>query len=199
VSDVSQGPGWWRASDEKWYPPSTPPPPVAPRERRPSRRARVAGAVVLVLGLGIVVYVVASPACGCRRPGYEIGQTALTSNFAVTVYGCADPQSPASPFDAGPARHHFVSVDVQVTNRGTTRLSFSSTGWFRLFDAQSHAYDESLNAGFSHSAPDGRIAGGQSIRGLVVFDVPDGTTGLEFRAQGSSTTAGATWILSACT
>jgi hypothetical protein len=22
MSDVSQGPGWWQASDEKWYPPS---------------------------------------------------------------------------------------------------------------------------------------------------------------------------------
>src|SRR5271156_2697809 len=33
MSDVSQGPGWWQASDYKWYPPesqpnhATPPPP----------------------------------------------------------------------------------------------------------------------------------------------------------------------------
>ena len=39
MSDVSQGPGWWMASDEKWYapeshpnyrPPSPPPPPAPP-------------------------------------------------------------------------------------------------------------------------------------------------------------------------
>lgn len=33
MSDVSQGPGWWRASDGKWYPPETHPdyqPPAAP-------------------------------------------------------------------------------------------------------------------------------------------------------------------------
>jgi len=30
VSDVSQGPGWWQASDGKWYPPSAQPGPPAP-------------------------------------------------------------------------------------------------------------------------------------------------------------------------
>jgi hypothetical protein len=32
VSDVSQGPGWWQASDGKWYPPqpAATPPPMAP-------------------------------------------------------------------------------------------------------------------------------------------------------------------------
>ena len=36
MSDTSQGPGWWQASDGKWYPPetttgtTTPPPPPAP-------------------------------------------------------------------------------------------------------------------------------------------------------------------------
>ncbi|MGI9602182.1 MAG: YbjQ family protein [Acidimicrobiales bacterium] len=30
MSDVSQGPGWWQASDGKWYPPETAPPGAAP-------------------------------------------------------------------------------------------------------------------------------------------------------------------------
>ncbi len=34
MSDTSQGPGWWLASDGKWYPPESslpsPPPPAAP-------------------------------------------------------------------------------------------------------------------------------------------------------------------------
>lgn len=29
MSDVSQGPGWWLASDGKWYPPQPPAPPAA--------------------------------------------------------------------------------------------------------------------------------------------------------------------------
>ena len=28
MSDTSQGPGWWQASDGKWYPPQPPPPPL---------------------------------------------------------------------------------------------------------------------------------------------------------------------------
>lgn len=199
MSDVSQGPGWWQASDGRWYPPSAPPPRVAPRTRRPSRQARIGGAAVLILGLGIAVYVIARPACGCRRPGYELGQTAETSGFAVTVYGCMDPQPPANSSDTAPAGGHFVSVDVQVTNPGTTQESFSANSGFHLLDSEDHPYDESPNAGLRPSAPDGPIAGGQSIRGLVVFDIPNGTTGLMFRAQGSITTTGVVWTLSVCT
>ena len=41
MSDTSQGPGWWLASDGKWYPPQTAapspvPPPPPPRRRSPS-------------------------------------------------------------------------------------------------------------------------------------------------------------------
>jgi hypothetical protein len=30
MSDVSQGPGWWQATDGKWYPPAPPAPPQPP-------------------------------------------------------------------------------------------------------------------------------------------------------------------------
>ena len=49
MSDTSQGPGWWLASDGKWYPPeqwtgppNTSPPmaPACPADRRPRRRSR---------------------------------------------------------------------------------------------------------------------------------------------------------------
>jgi len=30
MSDVSQGPGWWQATDGKWYPPAPPAPPAPP-------------------------------------------------------------------------------------------------------------------------------------------------------------------------
>jgi len=73
VSDQSQGPGWWQASDAKWYPPEThpsraivptaPPPPApvfdavdpAPTPTKSAAIRRwapwLAGAVVVVLGL----------------------------------------------------------------------------------------------------------------------------------------------------
>lgn len=33
MSDASQGPGWWQASDGKWYPPQNPPPPPQPAKK----------------------------------------------------------------------------------------------------------------------------------------------------------------------
>ncbi len=30
MSDASQGPGWWQATDGKWYPPAPPAPPAPP-------------------------------------------------------------------------------------------------------------------------------------------------------------------------
>src|SRR5687768_14546126 len=41
MSDVSQGPGWWQASDGKWYPPTAKPgtaPAAPPRAPDPSYR-----------------------------------------------------------------------------------------------------------------------------------------------------------------
>ena len=78
MSDVSQGPGWWQASDLKWYPPELhadyvaplppppklppPPPPVTPTQsslttRGPSGQRKVgfviAGLALLVIGVQI--------------------------------------------------------------------------------------------------------------------------------------------------
>jgi hypothetical protein len=69
VSDVSQGPGWWQASDGRWYPPqpAAPPPPAAPQwggpppAKKSNKGCFIALAivgVVLLLGIGAVVAIV---------------------------------------------------------------------------------------------------------------------------------------------
>lgn len=127
---------------------------------------------------------------------YKVGDTATTSGFQVTVYGFKDPQPPADSFSTPTAGDHFVSVDVQVRNPNSGQQVFSSLVGFHLLDSLNHQYDEDLvGADLKPGAPDGQIAGGQSIRGFVVFDVPNGTAGLKFRAQGSITAAGAVWTL----
>ncbi len=56
MSDASQGPGWWLASDGKWYPPQTeasappPPPPGATPARTPGEKLVIGGSVGLVVG-----------------------------------------------------------------------------------------------------------------------------------------------------
>jgi hypothetical protein len=213
MSDVSQGPGWWLASDGKWYPPQQqpgyqPPPPGRPPKRRPGCLAIIGGAVVVFVLLIIVVVVIAavgskSSSKSSSRPGrpapaaaYKVGDTAKTSDFKITVYAFKNPQPPVDAFNKPRAGYHFVSVDVQVTNPGSAQQTFSSLIGFHLLDAQNRQYDEDITGGgLTPNAPDGQIAGGQSIRGFAVFEIPNGTTGLKFRAQGSITAAGAVFTL----
>ncbi len=126
---------------------------------------------------------------------YSIGQTAKTGGFSATVYAVKDPQPPVDQFDVPKAGMHFVSVDVQVTNSGSSSTTFSSLVGFHLLDSLNHQYDEEIST-ITPAAPEGVIAGGQSIRGLVIFQVPDGTKGLRLKVQGGFTATGAVWQLS---
>jgi hypothetical protein len=203
-------PGSWQASDGNWYPPqgSQQPPPA--KKRGHGCLYAMLGAAGLVVVLIIIIAVVAVSATkkvsktassgnlGGPPPAasYKVGDTAKTSNYQVTVYGAKNPQPPANSLFPPQAGSHFVSVDVQVTNTLKDQQAFSSLLAFHLLDSVNHQFDESVTAGLTPGAPDGQIAGGQSIRGLVVFEVPDGTTGLKLRVQGSITAGGAVFALS---
>jgi len=225
MSDVSQGPGWWQASDGKWYPPqATPGPATAPAPQAvpgpasaPKKRGR--GCLYGVLGvLGLIVIIIVIAAIGGgggggkssspkAAPGttasttatapkssgatYKIPGTAKTGGLQVTVYEVKDPQPPTNQFSTPTAGSHFVSFDVQITNPGSSQVAFSSLIGFHLLDSLNRQYNENITSGVTPGAPDGEIAGGQSIRGFVVFEVPDGTTGLKLRVQGGLTAAGA--------
>jgi hypothetical protein len=183
------------------------------RERHQNSKARtgfvcgIIGTCISVLGTVILIAVLAAassavntalkPSAAQTTPTAVVGQASKTSGFNITVYGFKDPQPPASQFDTPASGDHFVSVDVQVNNPGSSQETFSSLLGFHLLDSANRQYDESFaGAGVTPGPPEGQIAAGQSIRGFVVFEVPDGTTGLRFRAQGSITAAGAVWQLS---
>ncbi len=221
MSEQAQGPGWWQASDGRWYPPQPQQPggyassqgygaaPVAQKKKgHGCLYAALGGAVVIVLIVVVAVVVVDSAAkkvstniqnnnLGGSAPAakYKVGDTAVTGGYRVTVFAVKDPQPPADQFSTPRAGDHFVSVDVQVTNPGTDQKSFSSLLEFHLLDSLNHQYVEALVTGLSPGPPDGEIAGGQSIRGFVGFEVPDGTTGLKLRVQGGLTAAGAVFNL----
>lgn len=59
MSDVSQGPGWWLASDGKWYPPQTSPAPAWQRRSAPQSVVWIAAGgtvlVIVALVLGFLV------------------------------------------------------------------------------------------------------------------------------------------------
>jgi hypothetical protein len=168
-------------------------------------------AFLAVMGIGLILVIVLVEAVGTAAKRisdnatagnlggpapaakYSIGQTARTAGFDVTVFAVIDPQAP-SQFETPPAGDHFVSVDIAVRNPGSSQQAFSSFIGLHLLDSLNHQYNESLGS-ISPPTPDGQIAAGQTVRGLVLFEVPDGTTGLKLRVQGSLTAAGAVWTL----
>jgi hypothetical protein len=130
----------------------------------------------------------------CKKPKcYKVGQTAKSADFKFTVYSAVEGPAPG-PFASKPGTH-IVAVDVEVINPDSQQRAFSSLLGFHLLDRQKHQYNETLTAGLSPPAPDGQIPPEGSIRGMVGFEVPDGTTGLRFRAQGEITANGAIWML----
>jgi len=230
VSDVSQGPGWWQASDLKWYPPEQRPgwwqasdlnwypPEQHPDYRAPSPQPAQPAPVGKHtfgwwLGLGAIACVAlviaavviaavgsnsssksASPVVPATKARYKVGDTAPTADILVTVFGFENPQPPPDELSKAPPGQHLVSVDVQVTNPTKHQTTFSSLVGFDLLDAQNLEYREKLTT-VDPGPPDGQFAAGQSMRGFVVFAVPNGTTGLKLRVQGSFTAAGAVFAL----
>ncbi|MHB8467984.1 MAG: DUF4352 domain-containing protein, partial [Acidimicrobiales bacterium] len=215
MSDASPGPGWWQASDGKWYPPQTAPsvpppsgyfqpapggsfqpapggsfqpgPAIVPKKGHGCLYA-ILGAVGIVAVIVIIVIVAAVSATkklsenvvngnlGGPAPAaaYKVGDSAMTSGWKVTVFGFTDPLTPPSQYDTPQAGDHYVSVDVQITNPSNKQEPFSSLIAFHLVDSLNHQYEIAIIPELAPGAPDGQIAAGQSIRGQVGFQVPDG-------------------------
>ena len=125
---------------------------------------------------------------------YKIGDTAKTGDFEVTVYGVKNPQTTTNQFDKPAAGNRYVSVDVQIANKGSRQETFSSLIGFHLVDSANRQYDLKITT-VEPKAPEGQIPAGGAIRGLAVFEVPDGTTGMRLRVQGNLTASGAFFTL----
>jgi hypothetical protein len=103
MSDLSQGPGWWVASDGKWYPPQTapppPPPPPPPSDAIPGNADLSASAPGM-------------PASGIAKgnEGARILTRLLVSvGVLLTIGGFATWQSGSSSYQACIAANKFLS------------------------------------------------------------------------------------------
>lgn len=113
---------------------------------------------------------------------HVLGGTVRTGAFDITVHGYTDPQAPGR-FPPAPGKH-FLSVDVEVANRTSASQRFSFLLGFHVIDQAGREID-AMFSDLTPPVPDGDVSPGQSLRGRVLFEVPDGATGLRFRAQGS--------------
>jgi hypothetical protein len=112
-----------------------------------------------------------------------------------TVRAVKAPFSSTGQYALPTAGYEYVEVDVEVANTRSSNQQFSSLLAFHLYDAENRQYGEAIVAGIEPSPPDGPIGPGQSLRGLVMFEVPTAARGLRLRCQGSLTAAGAVFTL----
>lgn len=77
MSDAAQGPGWWRASDQKWYPPQLmPSPPPPPKNRR--RKWPYVLLALLVIFFLIIVLIVAGVSKAVKELDAEQASHSIT-------------------------------------------------------------------------------------------------------------------------
>lgn len=124
---------------------------------------------------------------------YAMGTTARSATFDIIVHGFSDPQPPGA-FLRPAAGTHYVSVDVQVVNRGTVPQTFSSLAQIHLVDRANRQFEPTFGD-LEPPAPDGEIPPGATSRGHALFEVPDGATGLRVRVRGDLTTPGVVFTL----
>ena len=157
MSDVSQGPGWWQASDGKWYPPQPaapappppPPPPVygqapppapapqwtpPPAKKGGNKGCLIAlGVVGVLLVLGIIGTVVAVVALRD-----EVDDRVDVDEDGITNFSDNDEHPPADDVtvnDCGPASGtNFMRASVDVRNHSSKASNYIITVAFESDD-----------------------------------------------------------------
>jgi hypothetical protein len=150
MSDVSQGPGWWQASDGKWYPPqpaaptTAPPPPPAygpppapqwtppPAKKGGNKGCLIALAVVgavVVLGIVATVVIIAVVADEVDDRVDEEGITTFSDNDENP------PADDVSVGECGPATGTgFMRATVDVLNHSSEPSNYLVTVAFESED-----------------------------------------------------------------
>lgn len=125
MSDTAQGPGWWMATDGKFYPPATPPSP--PKKKRDQGIWVVMGVIVAVFVVLALIAGSCSGSSSSSTPGtsvppatYKIEEN-LPNGFTTVVVTASDAATLRSVFDAIHAQH-MGDDSWRLTVRCTTEL-----------------------------------------------------------------------------
>ena len=173
MSDASQGPGWWLASDGRWYPPPTDaaaPTPRPPGRRPPAHMApRKSRARWYALGLlaiiVVVVIIVVLASTGTKK---KPGASAVISGPVGATTRPTRPPPRTSSTTAGPSRPasatpRAAAPPIVLNGSGQGSPSFTAAGGLTVLTAQYQGSDNFIMEVVS--------ASGQSV------DTPISTTG----------------------
>ena len=157
MSDTSQGPGWWIASDGRWYPPSAQPGPQEvqsvtggvdvlhqDRPRKSQNGWYGLGVIVVVLGVLLAapgtrhILIGSSSANG---PG-QSGVTVYSQPLTLTLASFTDPATDQSGYTTdGNSNDHYAVVKISATNNGNSTLPSSLPITITAFGSDGNAYE----------------------------------------------------------
>ncbi|MHB1582152.1 MAG: hypothetical protein ACYC0E_00180 [Acidimicrobiales bacterium] len=165
MSDVSQGPGWWLASDGRWYPPETHP------------QYRAAATTVAEPGAATG----SDPAAGSATPatGSDPAAMATTATDAATT-APGEPAAGTAPAGAadeqpGWATTHVTACHHRVVGPGLVVLGLAIVVWGvgAIFNAMA-----AVHAGFPR---DEQVGGWLTAAGILAVGLVTALIGLRYR------------------
>ena len=127
MTDVAQGPGWWQASDGKWYPTQAPPPPGKPTKPI-YKRVWFWVLLVIVVFFGGCVAIVA----GTSKAVHDANTAKHTIIYSVTGSTGTIATVTYSAYDNG--------------NQGTSQLSNQTLPWTKTITGSGLFNDYNLTA-----------------------------------------------------
>ncbi len=109
---------------------------------------------------------------------YAVGDLVELGTWTVQVHGVA-PVDPSDDFFTPDPGMKWVGVDVEVTNLSKRSAWVSSLIFFTIEDATNRSWDQAIFADTPSKPPSGQIPAGGFRRGTIVYEVPEGATGLQ--------------------
>jgi hypothetical protein len=121
MSDTPQAPGWWQASDGKWYPPqsdqSAPPPPpgIQPAYQPPPKKkggCLKVGLIVAVVGVALLIGLIALIGTAADEAEDNLEERQAEIDDDVELVSC-------STNSAG-----FMVAEIRITNNSSERSNY---------------------------------------------------------------------------
>ncbi|MFN8034852.1 MAG: DUF4352 domain-containing protein [Acidimicrobiia bacterium] len=109
---------------------------------------------------------------GSTRSSFKVGDEVKLGDWTVKAHAFNDPQTSPNQFSKPAAGNRWVSADVEVKNHSKKPQTVSSLACFKIQDDANRGYDETIAAGVTPGPPDGEVAPGAALRGLITFEVP---------------------------
>ena len=111
---------------------------------------------------------------------FKIGDEVQIGDFTLVVNTASYPSG--TQYNRPQSGKHFVVVDLTLENTGATAVTISAPMQMYLKDStgQKYALDLSAQIASGGATPEGELAPGEKLRGLIGYQVPQDSEGLVF-------------------